>query len=883
MRESMERGARWPAPERAGPRLPAPGAADPGSAMQPRFNLFFRWFARRFFKHFKMDPAVLARLRECEARGAVVFVMRYASRLDYFLFNALLAREGLRLSACANGISFYYYQPLWGALRAGWQRLRRFRPGQRAPERARDRESLRRAAQAGESQFLFLRTARLSSRLRGRRAAMRRGSRELTLLAEAMAIAAAGRPVTLVPLALFWRKGPRAPRRFLNLTYGAATRPSDLAKVTSFLLTYRDLAIKAGDSIELGAFLEKHRDELAADAAQRGAEGFMQLGRKLRRGIMLFLLREERAVEGPRLRPRAKVQEAVLARLAVAPGRGPLAALRRWRRRVRARRIFREIAASMNATFLALLAALVGFGLRRLFTRVETRGLEQVAELAKRHPVVLAPSHRSYCDFLIVSWLLYQNFVIPPHIAARENMNFAVAGFLFRRAGAFFLRKNFGDALYKEVFRSYLGYLVREGFPQEFFIEGARSRTGKSLAPRAGILKWNIEAFVDSTRRDLYFVPVAISYERLVEESAVVSELEGARKRDESMLGLVRWLRRLLRLDLGTVVVNFAEPISLAAQLGSRRALFAPGAEESAEQRAFTERLGCEIVERINWAMAANATSVAAASLLGEPRRGLLRGELVARMAQLVELLELQGARLTRALAADRPDFGESIAFLLRVGLVQRESDARGELLFYEEADWRALDVYRNGILHYLAAPGWLAHCLLRGADDAELRGELGFWLDLFYEELFPRRGALRGAAPGPLLAHFQSSGAIRRDGARWLPTEAGLPRLRFLAEQPRNLLEIWSVALRGAADLDSPRSEAELEAQAEQQYRRAFLLGELRRAQGWNPPAWRGALAALVRRGLLAREGAGLYARGPEFGELAALRARLADALSGG
>jgi len=79
------------------------------------------------------------------------------------------------------------------------------------------------------------------------------------------------------------------------------------------------------------------------------------------------------------------------------------------------------------------------------------------------------------------------------------------------------------------------------------------------------------------------------------------------------------------------------------------------------------------------------------------------------------------------------------------------------------------------------------------------------------------------------------------------------------------------------------PASEADLEAQAEQQYRRAHLLGELRRAQGWNPPAWRGALAALVRRGLLARDGEGLYARGPEFGELAALRARLANALSGG
>ena len=129
-------------------------------------------------------------------------------------------------------------------------------------------------------------------------------------------------------------------------------------------------------------------------------------------------------------------------------------------------------------------------------------------------------------------------------------MAFGPFGIIFRRAGAFFMRRSFEDPLYKEVFRRYVGYLVGEGFTQEFFIEGGRSRTGKSLAPQLGMLVWNIEAFIASGRRDLFFAPVAITYERLVEESAMVDELEGGSKQKESTLALVRARKYLERRRL---------------------------------------------------------------------------------------------------------------------------------------------------------------------------------------------------------------------------------------------------------------------------------------------------------------------------------------------
>src|SRR5262245_20849896 len=92
------------------PQDARPAKVDLLSAMAERFNIFFRFFARRFFGHFDLDDATVARLRELEEQGSVMYVMRYASRLDYFLFNVLFLREGLRLSSFANGIRFWYYR-----------------------------------------------------------------------------------------------------------------------------------------------------------------------------------------------------------------------------------------------------------------------------------------------------------------------------------------------------------------------------------------------------------------------------------------------------------------------------------------------------------------------------------------------------------------------------------------------------------------------------------------------------------------------------------------------------------------------------------------------------------------------------------------------------
>jgi glycerol-3-phosphate O-acyltransferase len=868
------------------------------SAMAERFNFLFRSFARRYFRHFSLDDDVVERLKALEARGSVVYVMRYSSRLDYFLFNTLFLRHGLRLSTFANSIHFHYYRPL-RQLIPTMLKLRRGRP--REVEHSEDRDVVRAEVRAGRSLFLFLRTQPLKTFLRSRKRGIR--ADELDLVGEVVRSIRDGtadpsgpsdHEVFVVPLAIFWRKGPRSENRFLNVDYGSLTRPSDFAKVARFLSTYRSLTVKVGGEIDVGLF-----------ARVTPNEDCDRIARKIRRAILIHLYREERGVEGPALKPRWRVLREVLADSGVrsamavrasADGGSPEKAERE------VEKVFREISASMSSIWMALGAWAVGGLAKRLFASIEVHRLAEIAEDAKRHPIVLVPSHRSYFDFLLLSWLFYQNYLVPPHIAARDNMAFGPFGYIFRQMGAFYLRKSFDDPLYKEVFRAYVGYLVREGFTQEFFIEGGRSRTGKTLAPRLGMLSWDVDAFLESRRRDLFFVPIAISYERLVEESGMIEELGGGKKSKESMLGLLR-ARKYLQRKFGSVHISFGEPISLAGALGNQRDQFealqrgqidSPEIREDLEDRKrdFISDLGHSLVERIGWATVANATSVAAVVLMGGSNSGLLRERLVAGMQDVAALLKLQGVRLTPAFERNLGDLREAIGFLERSDLIHSRLDHRGEIIYFDENRRRALDLYRNSIAHFLVIPSILARAALAGLEQSHVHEELEFWVDVFYREYYASRELYfsRGEA---LLEHFESEGWISSEDGRYVTTPAGQAPLSMLAEQTRGVIECYDTIVRVLLSWMDSKSDGLLRSgiikESQLAFESAAILGEVRRGEALADSTFDNVLAWLVSRQILTSEVVQTgrrnardtrYARGGKWADLEAIQSLLAGAL---
>ncbi|XP_028295303.1 dihydroxyacetone phosphate acyltransferase [Gouania willdenowi] len=196
---------------------------------------------------------------------------------------------------------------------------------------------------------------------------------------------------------------------------------------------------------------------------------------------------------------------------------------------------------------------------------VNEEGIQRLQQSIHEHPVVLLPSHRSYMDFLLMSYILYTYDLALPVIAAgMDFMGMKILGEMLRMSGAFFIRRSFGgDKLYWAVFSEYVRTMLKTGFaPVEFFLEGTRSRTSKSLTPKLGLLNIVMEPFLKGEVFDVALVPVSISYERILEESLYARELLGVPKPKESTSGLFK-ARKVLSENYGSIHVYFGQPVSV--------------------------------------------------------------------------------------------------------------------------------------------------------------------------------------------------------------------------------------------------------------------------------------------------------------------------------
>src|SRR6266849_5463778 len=158
---------------------------------------------------------------------------------------------------------------------------------------------------------------------------------------------------------------------------------------------------------------------------------------------------------------------------------------------------------------------------------------------------------------------------MPPSNASRGiYMNFFSLGPVFRRTGVFFIRRSFKDnPVYKFVLRQYIDYLIEKRFSLEWYIEGGRSRSGKLLPPRFGLLANVVDAYRRGRSDDVFLIPVSIAYDQIQDVGDYVAEQRGAAKQSESFgwfLGVVRRLRR----RYGNIHIRFGEPVSLAQTLG---------------------------------------------------------------------------------------------------------------------------------------------------------------------------------------------------------------------------------------------------------------------------------------------------------------------------
>ena len=620
----------------------------------------------------------------------------------------------------------------------------------------------------------------------GRRHTMRSYS-ERMLRFEEWLLTAPGARATLVPVSVFWGRAANKDRSLLRALF------SDDWSISSRVRRFLGLFFNRTDIVaRFGTPLPWH-DIVDAGLDQN------RMTRRTARLLRVKFRNQRTATLGPDLSHRRTLVDRVLASRTV---RAVIEAEPEARQpeavRV-ARRYANGIASDMSYPVIRFLNRVLTWFWNRIYAGIEVRGIERLAAVADTHTVVYAPSHRSHVDYLLLSYVLFHRGFMIPHIAAGENMNMPLAGGILRRGGAFFMRRAFlDDRLYTAIFAEYLHQVLRRGHSVEYFVEGGRSRTGRLLRPRTGLLRMTLESARRGVPRPIAIVPVYLGYEKVAEAGSYLSELRGARKRRESIRGVLR-SARLTRQSFGRVAMDFGEPIELEA--------FASATADA------SAALGRETLVRINAAASLNPVNLVALATLAMPRQAMDERLLTEQIDCLRALLARDASsahHVTRLPAA------EVIAAVEALGLLQRDRRAFGDILGHDRATAVLMTWYRNNVVHVFAAPSLLA-CLLvnrrRSARVADLTRYFQTVFPFIQQELF-----LPEPPPDTVercLAHLASLGlVVERDGGLYAAPPPEAPerfRLKLLANILRETVERYYI-VGGVLTATGPLTRAELE-----------------------------------------------------------------------
>lgn len=552
-----------------------------------------------------------------------------------------------------------------------------------------------------------------------------------------------GEAVYLVPqLFLFGRRPVKPHRPKQENISGLRNGPSGLKKLLMLLMQPEKIVVEWGEPVSLRS---------AVRIMAGAGVGSDEMPTILRKSLMEQIDRHYRSITGPVLKRSAELKQAILTNGDVASYIAKHAERKQisvFDARKEAMAYVDEIAANYNPTVVAFGVRLVQWLLRHMFDgiSVDQAGLADVKRMAARGPLILMPCHRSHMDYLVVPYLLYNQNIPWPHIFAGINLSFWPMGPFFRRVGAFFVRRSFAGAVfYAKVFGAYIHMLLKEGFNIKVYIEGTRSRSGKLLPPKLGMLNILLNACRNKACEDLIFVPIFVGYDRVPEEASYVDEASGSEKKTESVLGILK-AGRLLKKRYGKIYVRFDRPFALSEILDSGKQRLEEMTTKA--QSAVCRSIGYRAVNGIDRQSVVTPQSLVAAALLNSPKTHVTIEYLMFEIRAYLACLTYQNAHLSRTLLNDP---GAAIRHILsyyaRQHLIDRITShgqdwALQDVIKIKDHKRYVLEYYKNNCVVLFIPAAFTALVILEKDafqfSAADLTEAYGYLQDTFTNEFVP-------------------------------------------------------------------------------------------------------------------------------------------------
>lgn len=430
--------------------------------------------------------------------------------------------------------------------------------------------------------------------------------------------------IVFVPVSIFWSRAPeRNEKGFLLRSLFPDDGTGNSIQKLFMLLLHRG---------EVNVAFGKHFDLKSTQAEALGAD----YARKMKRLFHIEFAKERAAAFGPTLYERDKINQWILN--TTTTKKFIESSENQEKTESKISHYITEIGANYNYVTIRAYEKLFDFLWNQVFEGVRVRNFEAIERVAKDGQIVWMPSHRSHFDYMLLSYVLFKKGLVIPHVAAGINLNFWPIGSFLRRGGAFFIRRSFsGNKTYAHALSEYINFLLQNSFPIEFFQEGGRSRIGKLLPPKIGLLSICIQSIIRRKAENTYFVPVYFGYDKVMEDDSYTKELRGAKKQKENAFQFLQGIAKVFT-NYGSVDVSFGEPLRVADiwEEYTNHFLTDPGFQTSSHDflpktfidipdnsdsrdprvQEFVKYLARRINQRINCAATASGSSLLAASLL---------------------------------------------------------------------------------------------------------------------------------------------------------------------------------------------------------------------------------------------------------------------------